>query len=181
MNEIDLDGHQSTEAKALQCYLLLIGMAQRRVLPTYGDIGELVDMIPRKVGELLTCLAPWLARNKLPPLYCIVVTSKTGEPGEGCDVSASELPTLREQVYEFKWWKVRPPSLAELTRRDGPAAIVLQAKYGDRKSKAEQIRAMARDGMKRGDIARALDAIHGTAPGYHRYQHVRGVLVSSGM
>jgi len=42
-------------------------------------------------------------------------------------------------------------------------------KYGHLPTKSAKIRAMADDGMKRGDIAKALDI---------RYQHVRNVLVT---
>ena len=73
-------------ARALQCYIILIGYAQRRHVLTYGELGRLIGY--NKHVSVIGCnaLGPIMSyceREGLPALTSIVVNEQTGKPGLG--------------------------------------------------------------------------------------------------
>jgi len=67
----------------------------------------------RPLGVILGCIMFYCQQNEMPPLTLIVV-NQSGVPGEG--FSAEEIEDYhqrREDVYNFPWFKVVPPTMSE--------------------------------------------------------------------
>jgi hypothetical protein len=109
------DSHRKT--RALQAYLVLIGLAWNRQTITYGQLSQL-QMEYGKGGVLapiLGCIMGWCYENGLPPLTALVVNEETGIPGEGLDVERpGDLPGAQQRVFGFNWFALFPPDQEEL-------------------------------------------------------------------
>ena len=92
----------SVEQRAAQLWPLLAYAATRHQLLTYGEVGKLVGVAARGLGQLLEPVQSYCLLQKLPPLTAIVVRRNTGRPGEG--FSAAPDPTQEQhQVFAFNW------------------------------------------------------------------------------
>lgn len=109
------DSHVKT--RALQAYLVLIGLAWNRQTITYGDLSQ--DRMEFGHGGILAsplgCIMGWCYENGLPPLTALVVNGETGIPGEGLYVERpGDLPAAQQEVFEFNWYSLFPPDINEL-------------------------------------------------------------------
>jgi hypothetical protein len=101
--------------RALQAYLVLIGLAWNRQTITYGQLSQ--NQMQYGQGGILAsplgCIMGWCYENGLPPLTALVVNDQTGLPGEGL-YTASDYPATQQRVFGFNWYSLFPPSPDEL-------------------------------------------------------------------
>ena len=100
--------------KAVKTYLILVGMATRRVTINYEYIARQTGVANQDVGRL--CLDPvyqFCQERNFPDLTAIVVSLKTGEPGKGHE-NREAFYRERERVYSFAWMDYAPPTVQEL-------------------------------------------------------------------
>lgn len=103
--------------RALQAYLVLIGLAWNRQTITYGELSEYQMEFGRGgiLSGLLGCIMGWCYEQRLPPLTVLVVNNITGIPGDGLTtVEGEELPAAQQRVFKYNWFSLFPPSLHEL-------------------------------------------------------------------
>lgn len=53
-------------------------------------------------------------KNDLPPLTSIVVGKGRGTPGHDIPADLSQIDQMREEVYDFDWYDIRPPSVKSM-------------------------------------------------------------------
>lgn len=97
--------------RSMQIWSLLICAANDRKTYTYGDIADILGM--KGAGVMAQFLAPimWLCEDKeWPPLTVLVVNQTTGLPGDGL-TTIENVNTDREQVFNFDWFSLEPPTL----------------------------------------------------------------------
>jgi len=80
---------------------------------TYGILAEKMGyegagVLDKRLGHV----AFYCEQNDLPPLTVIVVNQETGLPGRG--FPGDELHATREQVFNFDWYGLFPPTPEEL-------------------------------------------------------------------
>jgi len=119
------DDIRTDESRAFQVYLILIGLAYERKIATYGMIADLLGFkgagtLARILGHIII----WCEANDLPRLTVLVVNQETGLPGEGIG-ELSDLDAQREQVFQFNWFSLVPPTPEEL---DASYQTVLKGK-----------------------------------------------------
>ena len=72
--------------RAMQIWLVLIGMAHNRQTMTYGALARTLGYTSQGaqfVTRLLDPVMRYCQENNLPPLTVLVVNSETGKPGAG--------------------------------------------------------------------------------------------------
>jgi hypothetical protein len=109
---------ESTLARrALQVYMILIGLARSRQTIKYDALGTKMygKTVTLPLGQELGYVAFYCMREELPPLTAIVVNS-TGIPGRGFPGHAEgeDINLARERVYEYDWFAIFPPKVREL-------------------------------------------------------------------
>ncbi|TVP64914.1 MAG: hypothetical protein EA343_04380 [Nodularia sp. (in: Bacteria)] len=100
--------------RALQIWQILICKASNRQTLTYGMLANILGF--QGAGTLAPILGHimcYCQQYELPPLTVMVVNQKTGLPGEGL-TSPDDLHAEREQVFNFDWFGLYPPSPEEL-------------------------------------------------------------------
>lgn len=102
--------------RALQAWVILIGMAKRRESTTYELLSEKMFGRPAAgvLARILGHVAFFCQDHALPPLTVIVVNKGTGIPGTSIPIDLSEAAELREKVYQEDWYDIVPPSLDDL-------------------------------------------------------------------
>lgn len=104
----------SNAGRALQIWLILIGAAHNRQTLTYGILaGRLGFKGAGVLAHPLGHLMHYCRQHQLPPLTVLVVNQDTGLPGEG--LTEAELNADRENVFNFDWYALIPPSSEELS------------------------------------------------------------------
>lgn len=104
--------------RSMQIWSLLICAANDRKTYTYGDIADILSM--KGAGVMSQFLGPimWLCEdNGWPPLTVLVVNQGTGLPGEGL-TTIENVNTDREQVFNFDWFGLVPPTLQSFDSAD---------------------------------------------------------------
>jgi alkylated DNA nucleotide flippase Atl1 len=101
------------EARAVQIWQILTGMAYNRQTTTYGEIADILGyegagVLGRQLGHIMF----FCAQNKLPPLTVLVVNGDTGLPGEGLETK-KDLHRERENVFNYDWFSIYPPIASE--------------------------------------------------------------------
>ncbi len=106
---------EKSAIRALQVWQFLIGKAANHQIVRYEEIYQLMDYTDgRPLKHILTSLMNYCEQNSLPPLTIIAVDKK-GNIGDGFKVDSLEsYSKLREDVFNFQWLKLIPPSIAEL-------------------------------------------------------------------
>lgn len=100
--------------RALQIWQILISKAANRQTLTYGMLANLLGF--QGAGTLAPILGHimyYCQQNQLPPLTVIVVNQTTGLPGIGL-TTVNDLHAERENVFNFEWFALYPPSPDEL-------------------------------------------------------------------
>ena len=104
------------EDRALQAWQILIGAAMNRQTLTYLLLSK--KMFQKNAAGVLDKtlghIAFYCADNDLPPLTTIVVGKSRGTPGLDIPLDPEEYDAAREEVYEFDWYDVYPPTASEL-------------------------------------------------------------------
>ena len=101
-------------SRAQQIYQILVSLAHNRQTTTYGRLAGILDFAGAGVfAGMLGHIMNWCDQNELPPLTILVVNQETGLPGSGLTTPVN-LHKEREQVFNFNWFDVVPPTAAEL-------------------------------------------------------------------
>ena len=102
--------------RAAQAWIVLVAAAMNRQTLTYLGLSQL--MYRRKaqgvLDKILDQVAVFCNEHELPKLTTLVVGKSRGTPDRGIPVDRSRLDELREEVYAFDWFDVRPPTPEEL-------------------------------------------------------------------
>ena len=108
------DSLRTREARALQIWQILIGLAHNRQTITYKQLSKLLRFEGAGVfSPLLEPIMMYCKKNNLPPLTILVVNEATGMPGEGL-ATIRDLNEDREKVFRHDWYGIHPPSEEEL-------------------------------------------------------------------
>ena len=99
-------------ARAVQAWQILVGQAMNRQTITYLGLSRLMYGKDAQgvLDKILGHIAFYCIDSELPPLTSIVVGKGRGTPGDDIPVDLSQINTQREEVYEFNWYNVYPPS-----------------------------------------------------------------------
>ena len=106
--------------RALQIWPILINAAANRQVLTYKSVGMLIGMPPIALAQPLGSIMRFCQRSNLPPLTILVVSEKSGLPGEGL-TTISDLNQDREAVYAFNWYGLQPLREEDLVDSATPA------------------------------------------------------------
>jgi hypothetical protein len=109
------DSGMKSAIRAQQAWQYLIGKAFNRQISRYEELREMMGYpTSNPLGVVLGCIMFYCEQNVLPPLTIIVV-NKDGVPGEGfTSVKMKDYHKRREDVFNFEWYKVVPPTVEEL-------------------------------------------------------------------
>jgi hypothetical protein len=119
------DKIRTDEARAQQVYLVLLGLAAERKTTTYGRLAETLGFEGAGVfAGILGHIMFWCEQNGLPALTSLVVGAKSGIASHGL-IKAKDKDAAREEVYNFPWYGIVPPTADELDRafQKGNAAL----------------------------------------------------------
>jgi hypothetical protein len=112
------DSHIGT--RALQAYLILIGLAWNRRTITADELSHnRMQHYDDTVASPLGCVGGWCHENGLPPLAALIVDNVTGLPADG-SYTESDYPAIQQRVYGLDWYSVIPPSSDELASAGRP-------------------------------------------------------------
>ena len=101
--------------RTLRTYLILIGCAMTRQTITYGALGTLINEIPLAVSPRhLDPIYNYCQANELPRLALLAVSRTTGVPGAGYPGPRETIDADREAVYQYDWFNIAPPTIAQL-------------------------------------------------------------------
>jgi len=103
------------EERAQQAWQILTGAARNRQVLTYTIVADRIGMAPRGMGQVLGRIMWYCQQNALPPLTVLVVQRQTGLPGPGL-TTVESIGKDREEVFEFNWDDLLPPSSADFAR-----------------------------------------------------------------
>ena len=99
--------------RAAQIWPILTLSAVQRQTLTYEMLGRLIGVPRQGLGQLLEPIQSYCIINSLPPLSALVVSDKSGEPGEGF-IAAALVPQAQAQVFNFEWLDEPPPDEEDL-------------------------------------------------------------------
>ncbi len=99
--------------RALQIWSVLALAAKNRQVLTYDILAKLIGVPRAGLGQLLEPIQSYCLLNKLPPLTILVVSKKSGMPGEGF-IAAQDIPKTQIQVFAFDWFTHGAPSPEKL-------------------------------------------------------------------
>ncbi|WP_424948283.1 HNH endonuclease [Candidatus Spongiihabitans sp.] len=89
---------------------VLIALADKKVVTTYGELARRISTGNRNVRLALGPIQDFCRENSLPPLTVLVVNKKTGNPGAGfIDPGIGELKDIEKAVHDFKWKNMQNP------------------------------------------------------------------------
>jgi hypothetical protein len=110
------DANPTRATRALQCYLILIGYAQRRQLVTYEDLSQQVfgHFAAGVMGQFLGPIMRYCEQQGIPALTSIVTNEMTGLPGEGFNTRRTPIHELHNDVFNFHWFEYFPPTEDDL-------------------------------------------------------------------
>jgi len=102
--------------RAVQAWLILVGMAKRRQTATYEGLSLCMygKEAPGVLDKILGHIVWFCIDNGLPRLTVIVVGKGRGTPGDDIPMGSLTLDEEREKVYEYDWYDIYPPTNLEL-------------------------------------------------------------------
>ena len=111
---LDLMNEPPRWGRTLRTYLILIGYAKNGQTITYGGLGRLTHEIARAVSRIhLNPIYNYCEANRLPRLAVLGV-NRMGIVGLGYLGPRETIDADREEVYEYDWWNIAPPTIAQL-------------------------------------------------------------------
>ena len=102
-------------SRAMQIWMVLIGMAHNRQTMTYGALARTLGYTSPGAQFMTRLLDPvmrYCQDNNLPPLTVLVVNRETGKPGTGLS-TLNDIDKDRELVFNHDWYYIYPPSPEE--------------------------------------------------------------------
>lgn len=114
----DDPGNSTHLTRAIQAYIILVGLARNRQTITYGDLGAIMKYGANRGSILFGPLGHimyWCHRHDLPPLTALVVERNTGLPNPKglITVTSAEVPARQQDVFRFDWCSILPPTEAD--------------------------------------------------------------------
>ncbi|MGD9332669.1 MAG: hypothetical protein PVJ53_15250 [Desulfobacterales bacterium] len=88
---------------------LLVMSAGNRQIMNYDLLARLIGTTESDLGRLLEPIQSHCILKGLPPLTSILVSVRTGKPGEGF-IAAENLPQAQADTFLFDWLAVPVPS-----------------------------------------------------------------------
>src|SRR6266567_3265990 len=106
------DDNRNRPARAIQIWLILIGLASNRQTITYQELSKVLGFKGEGVfADILGHIAFYCKENELPSLTDLVVKKDTGLPGDGLATQVINFNAERERVYNHKWFRMFPPTV----------------------------------------------------------------------
>ena len=99
--------------RAAQIWPVLSLAATQRQTLSYDLLSKLIGVPRPAVGGFLEPIQSYCILKSRPPLTVLVVSAKSGLPGEGF-IAASDVPRAQAEVYEHDWLQESVPSDTEL-------------------------------------------------------------------
>ncbi|KJZ12301.1 hypothetical protein TW85_16040 [Marinomonas sp. S3726] len=100
----------------MQAWQILVGAAMNRQTLTYKLLS--IKMFQKEASGVLDKtlghIAFYCDDYNLPALTSIVVGKKRGTPGHDIPLNSERFDQAREEVYDFDWYDIYPPSAKEL-------------------------------------------------------------------
>ena len=110
-----------TSGPGLRVWLILIGAAEHRQILRVGDVGQRAGInSSRTLARTLERIAELCRAYGLPALSTLAVDASTGR-AQSHDTDADG-GALREAVFDFDWYAIRPPTDEELAGKDAGGA-----------------------------------------------------------
>ena len=110
-----LDTNPNLYTRALEVWQVLTGKALNRQTLTFEDLAGVLGMA---AGIAVTSFVPvvgqFCEKYGLPPLTVLVVLKGQGKPGSGFSGDWDKLDAAREQVFDYAWFRVVPPTPEQL-------------------------------------------------------------------
>lgn len=102
--------------RAVQAWQILISGGMNRQTFTYKSLSLLMyrKNAAGVLDKILGHIAFYCIDNGFPPLTSIVVGKGRGTPGKDIPINHNRMDEERENVYEFDWYNVYPPTSEEL-------------------------------------------------------------------
>jgi hypothetical protein len=107
--------------RALQAWIILVSTAKNRQTITYLGLSRLMygkdaaGVLDKILGHI-AYFCEYYEPDSLPPLTSIVVGKYRGTPGKDIPVDMREIDQRKEEVYEYDWYNVYPPTVEELAK-----------------------------------------------------------------
>ena len=108
------------EQRAQQLWSLLASAATSRQILTYDMVARFTGVVRPSIGDFLRPIQQYCTEQELPPLTSIVVSEKTGVPGEGF-IAAQDVPVAHIQTFQHDWLNVSAPGEEQLEAAYGRA------------------------------------------------------------
>lgn len=106
-------GLMNRSQRAAQIWPLLAFCATHRQILNYDLLSRLIGVPRPGLGQLLEPIQSYCILNDLPPLTSLVVSEKSGLPGEGF-IGASDVPEAQARVFSFSWIADKVPTPEQL-------------------------------------------------------------------
>jgi hypothetical protein len=101
------------EQRAQQLWSLLVLAASNHQILTYDLVAKLVGTVRPSLGDFLRPIQQYCTENNLPPLTVLVVSAKSGTPGEGF-IADADVPKAQILVFEYDWLAMKAPTEEQL-------------------------------------------------------------------
>ncbi len=103
--------------RSMQIWMLLTSAALNRKTYTYGEIAKILGFKSANVmSQFLNPIMRLCKNNEYPPLTVLVVNQETGLPGDGLIIE--EVNSDREKVFNFDWFRIKPPQIKDFEEAD---------------------------------------------------------------
>ena len=112
---LDLMNEPPRWGRTLRTYLILIWCAKKGETITYLELGRLTREHQLNVSRIhLDPIYNYCEANGLPRLAVLGVNQRTRVPGDGYPGPRGTIDVDRAAVYEYDWWNIAPPTIAQL-------------------------------------------------------------------
>ena len=111
--------NEEMKRRICAAWAVLVFAAQKSQVMTYEELGRLIGVIARNVGQHIEPIRLLCRRRNLPDLSCLVVDKKTGRPsteGKNPHPDTDEwAKDMRKVMNHDDWRKVKAPSPEDFT------------------------------------------------------------------
>lgn len=99
--------------RASQLWAMLALAATNRQVLTYELVSRFTGIPRPAIGGFLDPIQAYCQDKQIPPLTSIVVSEKTGVPGEGF-IAAENVPKAQTETFGFDWLEWGCPTVEKL-------------------------------------------------------------------
>ena len=99
--------------RAQQLWSILVISAANRQILSYDLVAKATGVVRPSIGDFLRPIQQYCQEKDLPPLTSLIVSEKSGIPGEGF-IAAEDVPSSQMQVFKFAWLELNAPREEEL-------------------------------------------------------------------